>query len=129
MRPPLAPVHARKRETAAQPTGSIHIYSQPCERSGSPGGELVRIAVRRVSRHPSHRADAVMKRNSQAASDVIVASPRGAQRFGRAWHKYVACSARENTQGFQGGRHVRPFQAVVAMLPLSEYFDQSAGQE
>ena len=66
-----------------------------------------------------------MQSDAQAACDVIVASPRGAQAIWRVGHKDVAGAAGEDAQGFKSGGHVGTFQTVVAMFSLGEHFYQA----
>ena len=66
-----------------------------------------------------------MECHAQCARHVIVASSRGTQPAWRVWRELIARAARQNAQPFKRTRHVGPFQAVIAMLPLNEHLDQA----
>src|SRR5690349_3152928 len=127
VRPPLAPIHARKRETTPQHAGCVNVHSQRFQAFGSARCEVVRSRVSRILRQPSHGPDAIVKRYAKRACDMVVTSPRGTQRTRRVWDECAARSAGKNAQCFQSSPNVWAFQAVVAMLPLGEHFYQAIG--
>ncbi len=76
---------------------------------------------------PSEGGEAVMKRDTERAGDVVVAGAGGAKSGRGVWHEGGAGTSRKHAQRFESGGYVGSFEAVVPVLSLRENFHQTLG--
>src|SRR5277367_4793996 len=126
MRPPLAPVETRGGKLTPERTRGLYINAKSLERLGPDRTDIVGDAVF-VFFDPAQGGEAIMHGHTQRARNVIVTSTRETQPARSTGNKRTARCAREHTQTFQRSRHIRPCEAVVAMLALDQHLYETIG--
>jgi hypothetical protein len=125
MKAPFAPIQATECKSPPRISSLLDVNFQVTKRSGSRWCDVVRIVARRTSGEPSQCHEAVVKRYSEAPSDVIVTGSRGTQAIGRRGYKPLVSTARQDGEPFQHTGDVGSAQTVIPVLPLTDNLNQT----
>jgi hypothetical protein len=126
----LAPIYAGESEASAESTGGGDVYAKRFECGRAFGGEFVAaVGVGRGSGEPAEGCEAVVERDAEGAGDVIVAGACRTEIGRSVGDEGFTGLAGEDAERFESGSDVRTVEAVVAVLALSEEFDETLGFE
>jgi hypothetical protein len=124
MRPALAPVQTRARESAPHRSRGVNVDSEALQCFRAIGCEIVDVRAFRARGQPAQRLHTIVEEHANRARQVVVAGPRQTQPIRRGWNERVAIPAGKNAEAFERARDVGTAQAVEPMLPLRHEADQ-----